>query len=118
MYARWSVQRQSAGSAAHPRQVHGRLLVDPDAVAHDAQAPVLVDAAAGDHLPLALAVEIHNAEVHNRAQPCEGLDNLKVGAPAVGLRVQADELRIAALTPDEDDATVEVGDRAGDAGLT
>lgn len=103
--------------ALHAGEVHARLLVDPHAVADDPQAPVLVDPAAGHHLPLALPVQVHDAEIHNRPQAGEGLHNLEVGARVVRLRVQPHELRVPALAADVHDAGVEVGDRRRDGRL-
>eukprot|EP00959_Pyramimonas_sp_CCMP1952_P134868 2822319-Pyramimonas_sp.AAC.2 len=68
------------------------LLVDADAVAHDAQGAVLRDPAAGDHLALALPLEVHHAQVRDGAEVGVRVEHLHVAAARVRHRVQPHHL--------------------------
>mmetsp|Transcript_4212 Transcript_4212/g.12213 ORF Transcript_4212/g.12213 Transcript_4212/m.12213 type:complete len:676 (-) Transcript_4212:386-2413(-) len=110
--------------ALDARQVHRRVLVDADAVAHHPQRAVLEGARAAHHLALTLALEVNDAKVDDGAQVGHHVQHLEEarrgprarapgarrGTRAPGL-LQADELRVAIGGADEYAAVAQVAER-------
>mmetsp|Transcript_112406 Transcript_112406/g.195238 ORF Transcript_112406/g.195238 Transcript_112406/m.195238 type:complete len:238 (+) Transcript_112406:3508-4221(+) len=73
------------------RQFHGGQLVDANPITDDANAAVAERPAAGDHLSLPLAIQVHHCEVRDGAQVGVALQHVNSSA-ATRLRVQPNEL--------------------------
>lgn len=85
-------------------QLGGRVRLDPDPVAHHAQAAVLEGARAADHLPLPLPLQVHHAKVDHRAKVGHALQHLEKGlrlrlrTAAAARELQLHRHRAAAFT--------------------
>ena len=85
-------------AAALTRQLDSGLLYHADAVTHDTQAAVRAFAAAGDDLPLALPLQVHDRQVYDGPQVGPHIHhlNIVVGQGRVHrLRMQPDQLTVS-----------------------
>ena len=112
-------RRSQRPHALDPFQLDGRLLIDADTVAHDAERSVFHRATARHYLPLSPSLPLHidHTQVHNRTQVRMGLQHVHERPVAVlavvlaALCQQPNQLRIPKAAAHKNDVAVEVSDR-------